>query len=322
MMTNVLRTLAAGLFVLAAAFLVASPAHAQANGNTPGFIKNAQDTGPTDPSTVITVTVWLQLHNEQQLDQLVKQQNQKGNANYHKWLSQAQVNATFGPTAQELNAVQNYLSAKNLTVLAVAENNLYVKVQGTVAQIQSAFGVQIHNYTLNGKTYRSNTKDPSTPGAHVAAITGLDDYGYQPMNVRATSPDGAPAPARPLTSGANGLFFESDCFRGLQTVTFTAGTTSATYSGNRYGSDITNSNIGHLPPCGYQPSEMHAAYNLNPLYNAGLDGTGETIVIVDAYGSPTIATDAEVFSQLYGLPDLTPDNFQVLRAPGAVNHPP
>jgi subtilase family serine protease len=32
------------------------------------------------------------------------------------------------------------------TPLSVAENNLYVKVQGTVAQVQSAFGVKIHNY--------------------------------------------------------------------------------------------------------------------------------------------------------------------------------
>src|SRR5262249_10264764 len=51
-----------------------------------------------------------------------------------------------------------------------------------------------------------------------------------------------------------------------------------------------------------------------------LDGTGQTIVITDAFGSPTIAHDAEVFSQLYGLPDLTPATFQVLRAPGAVNN--
>jgi subtilase family serine protease len=45
------------------------------------------------------------------------------------------------------------------------------------------------------------------------------------------------------------------------------------------------------------------------------------IVITDAFGSPTIETDAEVFSQVYGLPDLTPSNFQVLRAPGAVHNP-
>ena len=308
----------------AAPVIAAQPAYTSAN-NTPGFVKKAVDLGPTDPTAVIAVTVWLQLHNEQKLDQLVQQQNQKGSSSFHKWITQDQFNSMFGPTAQEVNSVMNYLSAKNLTVLAVAENNLYVKVEGTVAQIQHAFGVQIHNYNFNGRIHRSNTADPSVndaAGAHVAAVSGMDDYGFQPANMRPVGPDGTAAAPMPLASGANGLFFESQCFRGTQTQTFTAGTTSATYSGNRYGSDITNSNLGHLPPCGYQPSELHTAYNMNGLYGAGLDGSGETVVITDAYGSPTIETDAEVFSQVYGLPDLTADNFQVLRAPGAVNHPP
>src|SRR5262249_21825715 len=58
---------------------------------------------------------------------------------------------------------------------------------------------------------------------------------------------------------------------------------------------------------------------MRTLYADGFDGTGQTVVITDAFGSPTIREDAEVFSQIYGLPDLTPENFQVLRAPGAVN---
>jgi len=44
-----------------------------------------------------------------------------------------------------------------------------------------------------------------------------------------------------------------------------------------------------VAPCGYQPSEIQTAYNLTPLYQAGLDGTGTTIAIVDAFGSTTIA---------------------------------
>jgi subtilase family serine protease len=47
---------------------------------------------------------------------------------------------------------------------------------------------------------------------------------------------------------------------------------------------------------------MYAAYNLNKLYNAGLDGTGQSVVIVDAYGSTTIAQDLATFSSVYGLP--------------------
>jgi len=222
--------------------------------NTPGFVKNAVDLGPTDPTTLIAVTVWLQLHNEQQLDQLVQQQNQKASPNFHKWITQDQFNAMFGPTSQEVNSVMNYLSAKKLTVLAVAENNMYVKVQGTVEQIQEAFGVQMHNYNFNGQIHRSNTADPSlnsSAGAHVAAISGMDDLGFEPMNVSAVGPDGTSVAPRPLTSSANGLFFESHCFPGgVQTHTFKNGTTSATYTGNRYGSDISNGNPGHLPPCG------------------------------------------------------------------------
>lgn len=303
--------------------------------NTPGFIKHAVDLGPTDPTTDISATVWLQLHNEAQLDQLVQQQNQKGNANFHKWITQAQFNSMFGPTSQEVNAVSNYLSAKDLTVLTVAENNMYVKVEGTVAQMQKAFGVQIHNYKLStGETHRSNTADPTVndaSGAHVAAISGLDDLGFQPAIAIPGSADGATFTTVPLTSGSNGLFFSNQCLQGQLTQTFTGATsfgpTTATYTGNRYGADITNTKLGTLAPCGYQPSEIHTAYDLNALYKQTdassnpLNGAGETVVITDAFGSPTIASDAEVFSQLYKLPDITPDNFQILRAPGAVHNP-
>lgn len=46
---------------------------------------------------------------------------------------------------------------------------------------------------------------------------------------------------------------------------------------------------------------MRTAYNVP----ASLDGTGQTIVIVDAFGSPTIAADLQLFDALFGLPDTT-----------------
>jgi subtilase family serine protease len=58
-----------------------------------------------------------------------------------------------------------------------------------------------------------------------------------------------------------------------------------------------------------------------PLFAAGLDGSGETIVIVDAYGSPTIQPDADAFSQIYGLPRITSENFTIVKAGGMVNNP-
>ena len=292
------------------------------SGNTPGFVRKATDLGPVDPSTVIAVAVWLQLHNENQLDALVAAQQQRGSGQYHKWITQDQFDASFGPTSQELKSVQNYLNAKGLSTVDVAENNMFVKVQGTVANIQKVFHVQIHNYNFNGQNYRSNTGDPSVndaSGAHIAAITGLDDFGYQPHFVQPTDADGNPFPSRPLnTVGPSGFFFEAQAFRPPETHTFTGNGHTATYTGNRYGADITNTTLGHLPPQGYQPSEVQTAYNLNSVYEAGLDGTGQTIVIVDAYGSATIEGDAQVFSALYGLP---PVNLQIVKAQGISNNP-
>ncbi len=105
--------------------------------NTPGFIQKAADLGEADLGTIITATVWLELKNENLLDRLVQDQHTKGSPNYHKWISQEEFNATFSPTSQQVKAVQNFLSAHGLALLSVAENNFYVKVQGTVADMEN-----------------------------------------------------------------------------------------------------------------------------------------------------------------------------------------
>lgn len=292
------------------------------SNNTPGFIKNAKDTGALDPTQTMAVTVWLKLHNTNQLDQLVQQQNTKGNGNYHKWIDQATFNANFAPTSQEVNSFENFAQGHKLTVLTVSDDNAYVKVSGTVGDVEKAFHTQIDTFSYNGQTYFSNTSDPNindSSGAHVDAITGLDNFDFQPDLAFPSNPDGTAVQPVAVGSSPNGLFFEGQCFRGAQAQTFTGGGVTATYTGNRYGADVTNTTLGHLPPCGYQPSELQTAYNMTSLYQAGLDGTGQTVVITDAFGSSTIQTDAEVFSQVYGLPDLTPANFQIFSAPGTLH---
>jgi subtilase family serine protease len=51
----------------------------------------------------------------------------------------------------------------------------------------------------------------------------------------------------------------------------------------------------------YPPSFLKAAYG----FPNGLDGTGSTIVIVDAFGSPTIQNDLNTFDAAFGLPAAT-----------------
>ena len=66
----------------------------------------------------------------------------------------------------------------------------------------------------------------------------------------------------------------------------------------------------------YGPNQLQTAYDLQPLFDKGIDGSGETIVIVDAYGSPTISSDLEVFDQAYGLP--APPSLTIIQPAGTV----
>ena len=57
----------------------------------------------------------------------------------------------------------------------------------------------------------------------------------------------------------------------------------------------------------YNPPDICAAYGVDALHNEGWTGAGQTIVVVDSYGSPTALQDLQIFSTTYGLPapDLT-----------------
>ena len=83
-----------------------------------------------------------------------------------------------------------------------------------------------------------------------------------------------------------------------------------------------NAPVGGVPFCKsgalgtilcYPPSFLKKAYHFPPTTGpAGLDGTGQTIVIVDAFGSPTLQSDFDKFNATFGLP---PATIQVLCGP-------
>jgi len=52
----------------------------------------------------------------------------------------------------------------------------------------------------------------------------------------------------------------------------------------------------------YTPADIYAAYGVDRLHAEGTTGHGQTIVIVDSYGSPTVQQDLDRFSDSFGLP--------------------
>jgi subtilase family serine protease len=57
----------------------------------------------------------------------------------------------------------------------------------------------------------------------------------------------------------------------------------------------------------YTPGDITAAYGVDAVHSSGWTGAGQTIVVVDSYGSPTAQSDLDTFSDAFGLPrtDLT-----------------
>jgi subtilase family serine protease len=70
--------------------------------------------------------------------------------------------------------------------------------------------------------------------------------------------------------------------------------------------DVTTFSCQLTTPAGcYGPAQIRAAYGVDTLLNGGLNGAGRTIVIIDAFQSPTIQQDLATFDAVFGLPNPT-----------------
>jgi subtilase family serine protease len=70
------------------------------------------------------------------------------------------------------------------------------------------------------------------------------------------------------------------------------------------------------PVNGLTPAQVAVAYDLPPLTARGITGSGQTIVVVDSFGSPTIASDLAYFDSYFKLP--APPSFRVIQPAGPV----
>jgi subtilase family serine protease len=79
---------------------------------------------------------------------------------------------------------------------------------------------------------------------------------------------------------------------------------------------VPSSRLSAVPHGGYTPAQIRGAYMLAPLTKARINGTGQSIVIVDSFGSPTIRRDLRVFDRQFGLP--APRALTIIRPAGPI----
>jgi subtilase family serine protease len=55
----------------------------------------------------------------------------------------------------------------------------------------------------------------------------------------------------------------------------------------------------------YSPYQLRVAYGVESLYKKGMTGKGQTVVVIDSFGSPSLQRDLDAFSQKFNLPKTT-----------------
>jgi subtilase family serine protease len=291
----------------------AQPGRATLDGSVPGWAQPARDQGAADPASPVEIKVYLPLRDEATALRMVRDVSDPKSPNYGRYLSSAQFRSRFAPLASDVAQVEQFLKDSGLTVGDVPENHHSIAASGTLAQVERAFGVDVHRYAYRGKVLNAPTGALSVPAAlqgKVLAVSGVDQSGTLTRPAAKTPSRGDDAsyrrakPNAPVTAPPK---------RGGQALK--GGTTGAPppdayvnappcslYFGEKIATDLPGAYGTKQPyaPCGYTPAQFQGAYGTTQAIKKGLDGRGVTVAITDAYAAPTILQDANTYAQAHG----------------------
>ncbi len=213
---------------------------------------------------------------EAALKTFLDQQQDKHSANYHQWLTPEQLGEKYGPNPADIKAITNWLQSQGFEIGSVSKSGMFIEFSGTAGQVASSLHTEIHSYLVNGELRHSNANNPQIPAALspvVAGFASLNDFPRKPANhfVGTFSRDKSTGKVTRLAGKKPGFNFN--------------------YQGTEY----------YL----LGPYDLATIYNIQNLWTAGLDGTGQTIAIV---GQTDIdLADANNFRSIFGLPANPPN---------------
>jgi len=247
-------------------------------GNTHPLARPEFDLG-TAPATLPMQRMLLVLkrspEQESALRQLLDNQQNKSSPSYHKWLTPEDYGRQFGPTDADLQTITGWLQSHGFQV-GSTKGRTVLEFSGSASQVQEAFHTAIHKYLVNGEQHRANSSDPQIPAALTSAVAGVASLNNFPRHSMVVS------------AGK----FKRDRTTGKITAidpqfTFPSGC-------------VENNSSQDLCFYGIGPYDFATIYNVQPLWNAGINGTGQTIAIV---GETNInIQDVRDFRSLFGLP--------------------
>lgn len=310
--TSALHKRAIGIIATTAAVVALSLAGASAANaadrvtytkSVPSWATAQNDVGAAPADETVQGEIYLPLRDQRGAETLAKQVSNPSLAGYRKALSPAQWIARFSPTQADYNAVLAFLKTAGLTIQGEPASRQYVVFRGTPDQLGSVFGTSLHSYEVAGHRLVAPASAPSLPAAVGLKVSAVSIEQSRLL----TRPDsiqqgdiGASATPQITRKAAAAPVIQTPCshYIGENTVTvppaYNGQTTYSTYN------------------CGYTPQQLRSAYGLTDLSKRGVNGSGQTVAIIDAYASPTILKDANSLAQQNGEPGLTMSSYQQL----------
>lgn len=249
-------------------------------GNTHPLARAKYDQGPA-PSSLAMDRMMLVLKTTSAqgaaLETLLAQQQDRSSPNYHKWLTPQEFGAQFGASEADIQKITSWLQSQGFQIDSVANGRNVIQFSGNASLVQATFHTSIHKYTVNGRENWANSSDPSIPAALTPAVAGVASLNNFP---------------RRAAHRFAGTFSRDMATKKLKAVkpefTFLAGCS------------------GTGTECyGLAPYDFATIYDVLPLWNAGITGSGQTIAIVS--DSDVNPADLTNFRTLFGLPAV---NFQ------------
>ncbi len=122
------------------------------------------------------------------LDDFLKRVQDPSDPLFHRFLSTQEFAERFGPASGDVQAMLEHLRRNGVSIARVHSNRLVVDLEGSTAEIESAFQVQIHNYQqANGRLVHAANNNPALPAdfaAKIQVVAGLDNFVLRKTHLR------------------------------------------------------------------------------------------------------------------------------------------
>ena len=264
--------------VAAASLLAASPAQADTRrvavpAARPAWASADADAGSVAASTSVELELALQLPDEPAARAFALAVSTPGSPQYRQVLSPEEWTARFAPTQATVDTVAEAVRAAGLTVETVPSSRLFLLLKGSAAQVDAFFATRLHAFDVDGEQRVAPVRAATLPqpvARSVAAVTFA--------HPRFAAGPAAKAKKRPTVSPCSAYWRQ-------HTVKLPR---------KAYGARTAST-----PLCGYTAAQLRAMYGLK---GSRLDGAGQTVAVVGAFGSPSMRRDLATYSTRNGLP--------------------